>query len=174
MTLVRCPQCAVVLIVLVMLAGAPFVSLAGDGPRSSFCATGDPSSVFTCLTSAYADRDLQALRALLADDFQFVPGDEANAWGVDVEMGMHEKLFVSPDIQKLALAIAEGYEVAAGGAPDTWVISGVTAQLALSVMKDGEPKQHTVTVSGQEFRVRLVREPEAHFVIVRWWQPATH
>lgn len=174
MTGARCPRWAVVIVALVILAGAPCASLASDGPHTLFCATGDPASVLTCLARAYADRDLPALRALFADDFQFVAGDEANTWNVDVEMSMHEKMFASPDVQKLALTIAEGYDVAATGAADTWVISGVTATLELSVMMGGELKHPTVTVSGQEFRVRLVREPEAHFVIVRWWQPATH
>jgi hypothetical protein len=142
------------------------------GAQGAFCATGEPTSILSCLAQAYADRDLEAVRTLLSDDFQFIAGNEHNTWGLDQELRMHEKMFAAPGLEQLTLAIADGYSVNPGNEPATWVISSMSATLALDVVQNGEPKHYESTVSGQEFRVRQVLEPEAHFVIYRWWQPA--
>jgi hypothetical protein len=143
---------------------------AQTGSQPAFCATAEPASVLTCLARAYADRDLEALRALITDDFQFVVGDKGNSWGPDQELRIHEKMFAAPGLERLTLMIAEDYRVTPGDEPATWVISGVSATLALDVVQNGEPRHYESAVSGQEFRVRQVLEPEAHFVVYRWWQ----
>jgi hypothetical protein len=139
---------------------------------SAYCAADGPESVLQCLAEAYADRDVDALRALLADDFVLVLGEESNSWGVDTEMAMHQKMFDSPIVQALRLTFADGYRVAPGDEPQTWVISGITMMFALDGTVNGEPKHYEVTESNAEFRVRCVPEPAAHCVIYRWWQEA--
>ena len=139
--------------------------------QGMYCAVDQPESVLRCLVRAFGERDLDLYRQLLAPDCRFVSGGDENSWGSDVEINTHAKIFANPSIKLLTLSISDGYQVAPGPEPDTWVISGVVATLALEIDRDGKTKHFEVVTRGAEFQVRRVLEPVAHFVIYRWWQP---
>jgi hypothetical protein len=152
--------------VLVLLVVSAPAALAG-GP----CVGEAPTSVLECLAQAYQARDVEAIDALYAPDFEFWNGTEEshNSWGRDEELKSATNLFTSKRVQEIRFGYEAPHEVVSGTEPNTWILRGVAMHLQLKDEQSPEP----ITIDGEkmEFRIRLVAEPSPHWQIYRWTDP---
>jgi len=137
------------------------------GPQ--YCAGDGPESVLRCYSAAYAARDSVAYALLLAPDY--VSTDMSDSTTADFDYATSVKvvgrIFRTPEITSMALALGAPVTVEKGKAADTWVLRDVPATFRLDGTSiAGRPGPWTVrqTVS---LWVRRVAAPVPHFVIFR-------
>ena len=158
-----------------LIAPVVLVLLASIGNQSStaasqICAVEEPSSVLKCASSAYADRDLAAYEALLANDFQYIFNTEANTMSRAEEVASARNLFGDSAVRAISLSFNPDFTLAPGPEPSTWILSKVVATLHADRFVDDRIMPFDVTTKGTiEICVRLESKPEPHYVIYRWW-----
>jgi ketosteroid isomerase-like protein len=158
--------CSAVLFVLVLLAAELSAAWAG-GP----CVGEAPASVLDCLVQAYQTRDVEAIDALYAPDFEFWFGTEEShtSWGRVEELESATNMFANARVQEIRLELDGAREVVSGTEPNTWIIRGVYAHIRVTADQSAEP--YKVEGQDHEFLVRLVAEPTPHWQIYRWTDP---
>ena len=85
--------------ILYVLAGAGAAAPAPDP-------TTTPTGLVRSLEAAYANRNIDAYRTLLADDFRFITGDpmsEGASWGLDEDLAGTGRLFGKEDVLDLRM-----------------------------------------------------------------------
>ncbi|MCK4305078.1 MAG: nuclear transport factor 2 family protein, partial [Candidatus Eisenbacteria sp.] len=134
------------------------------------CTTEVPGSVLRCYHEAYQDRDLEALRELLAPDFISVNLTDPQIAALDREetLALTEQLFSSSSLVDLSLRFGADYVLRPGSESGTWEIRGVVMILDIGGHFPGHPGvSATHVVHNGTLYVRLEAEPEPHCVIYR-------
>ena len=155
-----------VLFVLGLLMAVTSAAFAG-GP----CVGDAPESVLDCLARAYEARDLAAIEALYAPDFEFWFGTDAShtAWGREDEVKSAANLLANEKVRGIRFEIVGVPESVPGIEPNTWIIRGVDSHLEIAADQSAEP--YKVEGKDHEFLVRRLTEPTPHWQIYRWTDP---
>lgn len=154
---------------------AAFLGISAAGASAAPCwDPSDPSIVLRCFEQAAAAADLEAVKRVLAEDYvrlihrqsgkvvEVARNDEIRSW---------RKLFVAGG--KPHLVYKDGYKVVKGTDAGTWRIDGASWQNDIEFVQKNEPiTRKTTSALDTTVFVRMVAEPEPHYVIWRIEEPA--
>ncbi len=136
---------------------------------ASLCKGADATSVLQCLESVYATRDTVTYGDLLAPDFQYVFGTQHTTWDRAAEMRNAARMFADPQLRSIQLIVDPGYVLKPGTDHDAWTVSHLSMRLHVDAVVDGKPVPYDTPIDPTtELWVRLVNEPEPHYVLIRW------
>lgn len=107
------------------------------GPADALCVGEEPTVVLKCYTAAYANRDVEALRKLLSDDFMWVSvaPPEVDVWGSPKAIKAASAMFGDPRLESLELVFEGEFKVVPETEPDTWRIEGIEASLVTDMVE---------------------------------------
>lgn len=160
---------------LVFRFGLPLLLLAAFSTHvlAAPCVGKDPTAVLTCYVAAYEGRDLSALDALLASDYQFVRFEgEKDSYhlGRAEDLITTKRMFEDPTLRALHLVLGKPIvtpiEKPTSGTRE-WKLSGMHWLLTLDAVNEGKTTTYTVDHPDMWLSVREVTEPTRHFEIFR-------
>ena len=151
------------------LSTLPVLTTAVFAAGSPFCTGDRPECVLQCYAASYAGRDSTSYAALLAADYVRTdlsyPDQAPLDYKADLELT--KRMFRAPSVRDLEIAFGSPGRVEPGEDPGIWLIRDIPSTLRIRGVSDtGRPGPWTVT-KVVSFWVRLVPQPERHYVIFR-------
>ena len=154
---------------MVLPAASALLMAALVGATSASCIASSPDGVLQCYSDAHANRDIESLEDLLAEDYLqvFVVRPRAHVVNRDSRLQSLRSLFARPGLKSAILTFADGYRVVAGDEPDTWCIENLTPDRRTHEIQGMTQMSFHEVPSCVTLYVRLAPPPEGGYVIYR-------
>jgi len=113
---------------------------------SAACPPDSPEGLLECYTIAYAERDIEALESLVAEDYEWiaVTVPEAQVFTREESIRMSRGLFGDEDVTGISMEFGGDYKVVKGREENTWRIEGMTVTLTVSHVASEKPHFSTI------------------------------
>ena len=133
------------------------------------CPAPSPDGVLQCYRDAYVNRDLEALDALLAEDYLqvFVVRPRADVVPRAGKIDSARRMFTAEGLRSVSLSFSDGYRVVAGDEPNTWRIENLSPHLESHQDRGMAQLSFHEVPSCVTLYVRLSQPPDSGYVIYR-------